>query len=84
VFQLQSNGLQNACQVFPDIVVPESDDAISMLRQFLRTPLVGSRLDVVLSAVQLNDELVRRAGEIGYAVADGMLPAKAQMWKRFA
>jgi hypothetical protein len=68
--------LQNSIEVVDDLIVPEPDNAIAAAGQFDRALSVGLGVCRVLSAVQLDHQFPRRAGEVDYAAADRVLTAE--------
>jgi hypothetical protein len=68
------DALENAVRVAQDVVVPEAEDAIA-----LRFDEAGARFVIsygfgMLAAVQLDDEPLREASEVGEVWADRHLP----------
>ncbi len=67
---------QNSVEIIEHVVVPEADDAVAMFCQFCGPGGVGSLLDGMLPAIELDRECSRRAGEIDDVAADRMLAAE--------
>jgi hypothetical protein len=74
--------LEHARKVLTNLVVPEPHDAIPVPGD-LRAPCqIGRFLHSVLTAIDLNGELVCRTGEIDDVPADRMLSTKAGFRRR--
>jgi hypothetical protein len=76
-FQLSAYGFQHAPNVFHDITVPESDYPIAAPRNLPGSNLINFSAISMLSAVEFNDELCLRAGEIHDVSPDRVLPTEA-------
>ena len=71
--EFAQNRFQHTFDIFDDIIVPESNDAIPVLRELGATQGVGVFLLRMLTAVELDHKLLRRAGKVGDALADRVL-----------
>jgi hypothetical protein len=67
----------NAIHIVHDLLVPESQDAITQLLQSDRTSRVDCPLAEMRAPIKFDDQLVSGAAEIYDVSADGMLPPKA-------
>jgi len=67
---------QNAVDVRQYVVIPKSEDSITLGFQKLGPPHVTFDLSGVLTAVDLNDNLQAMTGEIDNVVTESHLPAK--------
>jgi hypothetical protein len=74
--QSSKNGRKNAVEIVDDLVVPEPDNPISVVRQFDRTCGLGVPPVGVLAAVELDRQLAGRAGEVHHATPDRVLAPK--------
>jgi len=75
-FDLSHYGFQDAVNIFDNVPIREPDHAIALSRQLRGARRIGIFPVGMLAAVELNHQLSRRAGEIGDAPADGMLPTE--------
>jgi len=74
--ELVQNGLQHAFDVLEHIAVPEANDAIPMTREFRGAERIGFLPIRVLSAVELDHQLSRWAGEVCDSGRERMLPTE--------
>jgi hypothetical protein len=75
--QLPADRLQYTLNVFHDIPIPEPDHAITSPGDFLAAYLVCAGSKRMLSAIELNDELRCRTGEIDHVPPNRMLTTKS-------
>ena len=77
ILLLQSilNSLQHAIQIIKNIIIPKSNDAISLFFQQGITNFIRS-IFAMLPAIQLNDQLCLAAGKIAYGISDRKLSHK--------
>ena len=73
--QCLPNRFHHAVKIFEYVVVPETDDAVAMGRKLGGSRGVGVAVGV-LAAIEFDDTLSCRAGEVGDAAADRMLTAE--------
>jgi hypothetical protein len=83
-FERAAHRLQHVIETLENLVVPEPDDAIAVVRQLGAPSLVGRHPLGMLPAVEFDDELARRTGEIGNAPTDRMLPSEFPRHDAFA
>jgi hypothetical protein len=85
VLQRLPNHLHDTLGIFEHVIVPESDDAVTVAQQLDTMQVIIFRVGM-LTTVELNHEPSRRASEIGDAPTDGMLatelPRKAALPER--
>jgi hypothetical protein len=72
--------LQYAVEILEYVAIPEAHDAVAVFGEFCTTRGVSDSLIVVLTAVELDHELLFRAGEVRDAPADWMLAAEFPIW----
>jgi hypothetical protein len=76
VFERAAHRLQHVIEMLENLVVPESDDAVATARELGAPSLVRGHPLGMLPAVEFDDELARRTGEIGNPPTNRMLPAE--------
>ena len=84
VQQRQPNGLDHTIGVREDLPVPEPQHAIADLRQPGRTMLVAFNALSVPTAIQLDNQVLRHASEIGDVTSDRNLSTKSETLKLLA
>ncbi len=72
--QFFRNPLDHAIDVFQNLVVPETQNPMSLLLQPAGADRVILDLESVLPAVDLNNEFLFRAKEIDHVWSNGLLP----------
>ncbi len=70
------NRFEDALYVSKHFMIPEPQDAISLLGQLGVPPGIGFGLDGVLATVDLNDEIVLKTDEIDDVSAEHVLAAE--------
>jgi len=70
------NRRQDAVEIIEHVAVPEPKNAIAMPRELVAATIIGVLFKSVLAAVELDCELMLRAGEVDDAPSDRMLPPK--------
>jgi hypothetical protein len=83
-FELAAYRLQHAVKVVENVVVPKPDDAVPVTRELGAALVVGFHPFAMLTAIKLDDQLARRAGEIGNTSTDRMLPPKLPWYDALA
>jgi hypothetical protein len=68
--------LDDAVDILQDLIVPETEHNLACRLQDGRSLQVTGDVDVMLTAINLNDELRLDAGEVGNESIDRHLPAK--------
>jgi hypothetical protein len=76
--------LEYARQVVHHVTVPKTDDVVAVASEFRGSRPIGHLLPSMLTAVEFDDELMRRAGEVGDVGSDRVLSAKAVRKTQFA
>src|SRR4051812_22752188 len=74
--QRSRDGVENTVHVLDHLIVPEAHHPIAMCLQPQGSSLVFGLTPIVLSAVDLDDQFLFEAGEVGDEVSDRHLPAK--------
>ncbi|MBB4047541.1 hypothetical protein GGR45_001052 [Sphingomonas zeae] len=69
--------MDDAFQIAQDVVVPEADDAPALRFEVAGSGFVIGSAFVMLSAINLDDQLFRPGGEIRDVRADRDLPVEA-------
>jgi hypothetical protein len=75
-FQLAIDRLEHRSQILRHIIIPKTDNAITVTGDLKTTLLVSGLLIGMLAPIEFDDEFLFRAGEIGNAIADRMLSTK--------
>jgi hypothetical protein len=83
-FELPADRFQHAPNIFHYIPIPEPDHSITVAGKLQASILVPFGTKRVLSAIQLNDQLCRRTGEIRHVSANWMLTTKSVREPEFA
>ena len=82
--QLAVNGFEYGDEIFNHIVIPKTHDAIAMCGKVCGAFFVRSSFISMLAAVELDHQFPFGAGEIGNAIADGVLAAEFVERQAFA
>ena len=83
-FEGAGDRLQYAVEIVENIIVPKADDAVAVTRKLGTTSFISIRLRAMLTAIELDHELARRAGKIGDPLSDWMLSPKLPRYDAFA
>jgi hypothetical protein len=75
-FQLAIDRFEHGDEILRYIIIPKADDAIAVRGKFGGAFVICGKFIRMLAAVEFDDELLFRAGEIGNAIADRMLAAE--------
>jgi hypothetical protein len=76
-FQLPANRFQDAPNIFHYIPIPKPDHAVASLGDFPAAALVCAGPKRVLPAIELNDQLCCRTGEIHHLSPNWVLTTKS-------
>jgi hypothetical protein len=75
-FKFAAYRLQHAVEIVENLIVPKPDDAVAVTRELGAALIVCVHPLRMLTAIELDDQLAGRAGEIGDTSSDRMLPPK--------
>lgn len=73
------DGSQHCLSIAEDVIVPETEDAVSGLGQGSRPFRIGCSVDHVLGAIKLNDEPALGTDEVHNVGADRMLTSELEI-----
>ncbi len=82
--QLLSDQYEHPREIVDHVAVPEADHAVAAAREVLRPGGILLLLPGMLSAVELDRQLARGAGEIDDIRPDRMLPAETVLVRHLA
>jgi hypothetical protein len=76
IFELSQDGFQHAIDVVDDVAIRESNHAVALARKLCRASCVSLLSLGMLAAVELDHQLSCRAGKVGDASPDRVLPTE--------
>jgi hypothetical protein len=75
-FECATYRLQYTVEIIENLIIPKSDDTITVTRECGITPIVGFLLLSMLAAIEFDNQFASGAGEIGDKLPDRMLAPK--------
>ena len=75
-FQDPPNRLKHAVYIIYYIVVPETNDAVTMSGELCRSVVIQRFLFGMLTAINFHDQVFLHANEVDHVVPDWSLPAE--------